>query len=124
MSEVLFTKSKPKRADVNGSPEQVFKMDDYAEYMIKVINSGNIAVKIYHPKVERDFQGDPTHIAGCPTNVQGEFSMVSIDIKMLDHFPIIDNKDDLTKSQCAKQPLPQDLRDGTPLEGQRNSNCS
>ena len=59
-------------------------------------------VKICHPTVEKNLMGETTHITGCPNNVQGEFSMIMIDIKMLNHFAIINKKDDLTKSQCAK----------------------
>ena len=58
----------------------------------------------------------PTHVTGCPTNVQDEFSMVSIDIRMLNHFGTIDRKVDLTKSQCAAQPLSQGSRKNTTWE--------
>ena len=67
-------------------------MDDHVEYITKSIGSKNIAalmgvdanfilVKICHPTVKRNLQGDPIHITGCLTNVQVEFSMASIDIK-------------------------------------------
>ena len=111
MSEVLFTKPKPKpkRKDVNGSPNQVFDMDNYVAHIINAIESKNIdvlagvdvdytTVKIHHHAVQHSPQGDPTHITHCPTNTQGEFSMVSIDIKVLDHFRIIDKKVDLHES--------------------------
>ena len=106
---MLFIESKPKRADVNRSSEQVFKIDDYISYIIKSIDSNNISaqmgidknyslVKIYHPTVERNFQGHSTHIIGCSTSVQSDFFMVSIDIKMFNHSGNTDKKLNLNKS--------------------------
>ena len=99
-------------------------MDDYFAYIFKRVDSKNIAmlmgvdahfdlVKIHFPTVECDPTGDPMHITGCPTNVQGEFSMIMINIKTLNHFTIIDTKGDLQQSQCAKQPLTTELRKDT-----------
>ena len=73
-------------------------------------------VKIYNFTVKHDLQGDSTHITGCSVNFQGEFSMVSINIKMLDHFGNIGKKVNLTESQCAEQPLPQASRKDTTWE--------
>ena len=73
------------------------------------VNTNVVLVKMYHPTVDHNLQGDPAYITGCSTNIAGEFSMVSINIKMSNHFNITDRKDDLIESQCAEQPLPQDL---------------
>ena len=74
------------------------------------VNTNHSLVKIYHSTVQCNLQGDPTHIISCPTNVQGKFSMVGIDIKMLDHFGIIDKEVGLPNSQRAAQPIPLELR--------------
>ena len=72
--------------------------------------------QIDHPTVDGRLQRDPTHIPGYSINVQGELSMVGIEIKMLNHFSIIHRKDDLPKSPCAEQPIPQVWMTDTPWD--------
>ena len=82
--------------------------------MLMGVSTNFSLVRIFHPTVEHNLQGDANHITTCSTNVQGGVSMVSIDIKMLNIFIIVDKKDDLAELQCAEHPISQALMTDTP----------
>ncbi len=78
-----FTKSFPKRADITGSPEQAFNMQDshekYLMYVLGGITAGSIAALgsiatggsfqyLYAPQIHHNLGGQPIGIVGTSSN--------------------------------------------------------
>ena len=100
-----FTKIFPKRADITGSPEQAFHMqenrDKYFKYLIGGISAGTIAAigtiapggtfqYLYAPQVRHDLGGEPVGFVGNSSNKIGEFSCVYISLSDFKFFPFVE----------------------------------
>ena len=112
-----FTMLRPRRPDVNGSDEQTWKRDDQVDYLLNGIQHGSVtallsssasgtAQYLFNPQVHRDLEGKPKEIVGNVSNVQGEFSMVTVSISALGSlFPIIDEDAKVDQSWGASHCL-------------------
>jgi len=100
-----FTKIFPKRADIMGSPEQAFHMqenrDKYFKYLIGGISAGTIAAIgtiapgstfqcLYTPQVHHDLGGEPVGFVGNSSNKIGKFSCIYISLTDFKFFPFVE----------------------------------
>ena len=87
----LFTLSKEKRPEVDGSTKQIFGQAAI-ESVIKRIDQGLLAVigmvtedarlqYLFNPQVYTDINGNPSKIVENASNEKGEFSLPEIDVK-------------------------------------------
>jgi len=99
------TKIFPKRADITGSPEQAFHMQDnrdkYFKYLIGGISAGTIAAigtiapggtfqYLYALQVHHDLGGEPDGFVGNSSNKIGEFSCIYISLREFKFFPFME----------------------------------
>jgi hypothetical protein len=100
-----FTKSFPKQADITGSPEQAFHMQDnrdkYYKYLLGGISACTIAALgtiapgssfqyLYAPQIYQNLGGEPISIVGTLSNMIGEFSCVYITLGDFKCFPFVE----------------------------------
>jgi hypothetical protein len=100
-----FTKSFPKRADITGSPEQAFNMQDSREKYLKnvlggitpgsIVALGSIATGgsfqyLYAPQIHHDLGGQPIGIGSTSSNKMGEFSCVYMNLSNFKLFPFVE----------------------------------
>jgi hypothetical protein len=99
-----FTKSFPKQADITGSPEQAFNMQDsrekYLTYVLGGITAGSIVALgsiatggsfqyLYVPQIHHDLGGQPISIVGTSSNKMGEFSCIYMNLSNFKLFPFV-----------------------------------
>jgi hypothetical protein len=97
-----FTKSFPKWADIMGSPEKAFNMQDsrekYLMYVLGGITAGSIAALgsittggsfqyLYAPQIHHDLRGQPINIVGTSSNKMGEFQLRQHEFEQFQAFP-------------------------------------
>jgi hypothetical protein len=100
-----FAKSFPKRADITGSPEQAFSMQDshqkYLTCVLGGINAGSIAALgsiatggsfqyLYAPQVHHNLGRQPIGIVGTLSNKMGKFSCVYMNLSNFKLFPFVE----------------------------------
>ncbi len=126
-----FTNSFPKRADITGSPEQAFNMQDssekYLTYVLGGINAGSIAALgsiatggsfqyLYAPQIHHDLGGQPIGIVGTSSNKMGEFSCIYMNLSNFKLFPFVEtmaSMSRLLKHTKVTQLLPEHLKHTT-----------
>ncbi len=93
----------PKRPDITGAPDQVFKFDNFLDCLIGgikgntisaigTINPGSLCTQyLYAPQIHFNLAGNPIAFIGNPSNKMGEFSLIKIDVLSICLFPY--NKD-------------------------------
>jgi hypothetical protein len=99
----FFTKLLPKRPEVTGTPDQVFFFaKDFGTMVLKLIQTKTIAALgtvtpgsttlqyLFDPMIHHDLTGVLTTIIGNPSNKQGEFSLVKVDIAYFCIFPYLE----------------------------------
>jgi hypothetical protein len=102
---IHFTKSFPKQADITGSPEQAFNMQDsrekYLTYVLGGITAGSIAALgsiatggsfqyLYVPQIHHNLGGQPIGIVGTSSNKMGEFSCIYMNLRNFKLFPFVE----------------------------------
>ena len=82
----------PQHPDITGEPDQVFKFDNFLEYLLGGIkantisaigthNAGSMCIQyLYALQVHYDLSGTPLAIIGNSSNKKGEFSLIKIDM--------------------------------------------
>ena len=135
MTADLYSKSKTRREDVKGSPEDVYLMPDYASYVVNTIRAGNVASMgstdancywshIVKPELANNVQGDPVDIVGNASNERGEYLPVRIPISSLRWFPIMGEQDILPIPSETSKSLTADHLRGGPHEGEEDVQIS
>ena len=101
-----YTASIPKRPDLTGKPEQVFKFANFMDHLIGGIRARTIAAigtvspgrlslqYLFAPQLYCDLSGNPVAIIGNCSNKPSEFTMIKIDVASIREFPYF--KDDKT----------------------------
>jgi hypothetical protein len=94
-----FTSSLPRRPDITGSPEQVFRYDNFRTALVSGIENGIIAAigtidlgsscfqYLFNPTVHRRLDGTIAAILGNSSNSIGEFSIRKVDMAAFCLFP-------------------------------------
>lgn len=87
-----YTASIPKRPDLTGKPDQVFKFTNFMDHLIGGIRAetisalgtiapGSLSLQyLYAPQLHCNLSGKPVAIVGNCSNKQGEFTMIKIDV--------------------------------------------
>ncbi len=100
-ANTTYTASFPKRPDITGAPDQVFKLDNFLDHLIggikantifaiKTINPGSLCTQFcYAPQIHFNLAGEPIAIIGNSSNKMGEFSLIKIDVTSIHLFPYI-----------------------------------
>ena len=85
-----YTDSYQKRPDITGAPDQVFKFNNFLEYLlggikantisaIGTLNSGSMCIQyLYAPQVHYDFSGTPLAIVGNSSNKKANLALLRL----------------------------------------------
>jgi hypothetical protein len=103
-TETTYVTSFPKRNDITRAPDQVFKFDNFLDYLtggiraktfaaIGTINPGSLCIQyLFAPQIHYDLSGTPITFIGNLSNKKGEFSMVKVNIESIHVFAYIKDK--------------------------------
>jgi hypothetical protein len=104
IANTTYTASFPKRPNITGAPNQVFKFNNFMDCLIGgiksntisaigTINPGSLSTQyLYAPKIYFNLAGKPIAFIGNLCNKMGECSLIKIDITSIRLFPYINNK--------------------------------
>jgi hypothetical protein len=82
-ADTTYMASFPKRPDITGAPDQVFKFDNFLDCLIggikantisviKTINQGSLCTQfLYAPQIHFNLAGNPITFIGNPSNKNG-----------------------------------------------------
>ncbi len=103
-ANTTYTASFPKRPDITGAPDQVFKLDNFLDCLIGgikantipaigTINPGSLCTQfLYAPQIHFNPAGNPIAFIGNSSKKMGEFSLIKIDVTSIRLFPYIKDK--------------------------------
>ena len=103
-TDTTFVTSFPKRNDITGAPDQVFKFDNILDHLtggirtktiaaIGTINPGSLCLQyLFAPQIHYNLSGAPIAFIGNSSNKKGEFSMVKVNVESIRAFGYIKNK--------------------------------
>lgn len=116
-----FTLSLPKRPDIVGSPDQVFRMDDFLSTLVTGIEKGMIAAigtidlgssclqYLFNLKIFHKLDGTVAAIIGNSSDMVGEFSLRKVDVASIRLFPVVGKRSRFQDSLILGEVLPADL---------------
>jgi hypothetical protein len=120
-ANTTYTASFPKRPDITGPPDQVFKFDNFLDRLIggikantisaiRTINPGSLCTQfLYAPQIHFYLASEPIAFIGNPSNKMGNFSLIKIDITSIRLFPYIKNKATMDASFNHGDDLPAEV---------------
>jgi len=120
-----FTASLPRRPDITGSAEQVFRFENFRTAFISGIEAGTIAAigtidlgseclqYLFNLKIHRKLDGTVSDIIGNSSNTVGEFSLRKVEISSLRLFPVVNLRSQFHASLTLGNDIPLQLRDAT-----------
>lgn len=120
-----FTSSLPRRPDITGSPEQVFRYDNFRTALVSGIENGIIAAigtidlgsscfqYLFNPTVHRRLDGTISAILGNSSNTIGEFSIRKVDMAAFRLFPVVNLRSAFPASVVLGANIPSMLRGDT-----------
>ena len=88
----------PKRNDITGAPNKVFKFDNFLDCLtggirantivaIETINPGSLCLLyLFVPRIHYNLSSEPIASIGNSSNKKGKFSMIKINIKSIRAF--------------------------------------
>jgi hypothetical protein len=102
-AETTYMASYPKRNDITGAPNQVFKFDNFLTHLIGgikaaiaaigTINPGSLCLQyLYDPQIYYNLSGEPIAFIGNSSNKKGKFSIIKINVKSIRAFAYIKDK--------------------------------
>jgi hypothetical protein len=103
-TNTTYMASFPKRPNITGAPDQIFKFDNFLDHLIGginantipaigTINPGSLCTKfLYAPQIHLNLAGEPIAFIGDSSNKMGEFSLIKIDVTSIHLFPYIKDK--------------------------------
>jgi hypothetical protein len=104
IADTTYTASFPKRPDITGALDQVFKSNNFLNGLIwgfkanaisaiGTINLGSLCTQyLYAPQIHFNLASDPIAFIGKSSNKKGEFSLIKIDVMSICLFPYIKDK--------------------------------
>jgi hypothetical protein len=115
----------PKRPDLTGNPDQVFKFANFMDHLIGGIRAGTIAAigtvspglltlqYLYAPTLHCNLDGKPIAIVGNCSNKPGEFTMIKIDVASIRDFPHFKDQKKMDATFTQSDTIPTDWLAGT-----------
>ena len=103
-TKTTYVTSFPKRNNITGAPDQVFKFDNFLDYLtggirantiaaIGTINPGSLCIQyLFAPQIHYNLSGTPTAFIGNSSNKKGKFSMIKINVESIRAFAHINDK--------------------------------
>ncbi len=103
-ANTTYTASFPKRPDITGASNQVFKFNNLLYHLIGgikantisaigTINPGSLCTQfLYVPQIHFNLAGEPIALIGNLSNKMGEFSLIKINVTSICLFPYIKDK--------------------------------
>jgi hypothetical protein len=103
-NDTTYTASFPKRPDITGAPNQVFKFNNFLNHLIGGIKANTISAIgtvnpvslrtqiIYAPQIHFNLAGNPIAFIGNSSNKTGEFTLIKIHVTSIRLFPYIKDK--------------------------------
>jgi hypothetical protein len=117
-----YMASFPKRPNITGAPDQVFKFNNFLDRLIGgikantistiigTINLGSLCTQfLYAPQIHFNLAGKPIAFIGNLPNKMGEFSLIKIDVTSIRLFPYIKDKATMDDSLNHGDDLPAEL---------------
>ncbi len=109
-ANTTYMASFPKRSDITGAPDQVFKLDNFLDHLIGGIKADTISRHrayltgslctqfFYAPQIHFNLAGKPIAFIGNSSNKMGKFSLIKISVASICLFPYIKDKATLDAS--------------------------
>jgi hypothetical protein len=103
-ANTTYRASFPKRPDITGAPNQVFKFNNFLDHLIGgakantistigTINPGSLCTQfLYAPQIYFNLAGKPIAFIGNSSNKMGEFSLIKINVTSICLFSYIKDK--------------------------------
>jgi hypothetical protein len=103
-TKTIYVTSFPKRNNITGAPDQVFKFDNFLDYLtggiraktiaaIGTINPGSLCIQyLFAPQIHYYLSSTPIAFIGNSSNKKGKFSMIKVNIKSIRVFVYIKDK--------------------------------
>jgi hypothetical protein len=103
-ANTTYMASFPKRPDIRGAPDQVFKFNNFLDCLIGgikantisaigTINPGSLCTQfLYAPQIHFNLAGKSIAFIGNLSNKMGEFSLIKINVMFIRLFPYIKDK--------------------------------
>jgi hypothetical protein len=116
-----YTASFPKRPNIRGAPNQVFKFNNFLDCLIggikantisaiRTINLGSLCTLFpYAPQIHFNLDGNPIAFIGKSSNKMGEFSLIKINVTSNHLFPYIKDEATMDGSLNHGDDLPAEL---------------
>jgi hypothetical protein len=123
-ANTTYTASFPKRPNITGAPDQVFKFNNFLDHLIGGIKANTISPirtinprflrtqYLYTPQIHFNLSGKPIVFIRNLSNKMGKFSLIKINVTSICLFPYIKDKvtmddslnygDDLPKESLSK----------------------
>ena len=120
-----FTSTLPLRPDITGSPEQVFRYENFLSAFISGIDNGMIAAigtidlgsrclqYLFNLKIHRRLDGTVAAIIGNSSNTVGEFTLRKVDLSSFRLFPVVGLRSSFPASMILGADIPANLRTDT-----------
>jgi hypothetical protein len=120
-ANTTYKASFPKRPNITGAPDQVFKFNNFLDrliggikantiFAIGTINPGSLCTQfLYATQIHFNLAGKPIAFIGNLSNKMGEFSLIKIDITSISLFPYIKDKGTMDNSLNHGDDLPTEL---------------
>ncbi len=122
---LTYTGSIPKRPDIAGAPNQVFKFDNFLDQLIGRIKGNTIAAigtispgslciqYFYRPQIHYDLARHLIAFIGNSSNKEGEFSLIKINVTSIRFFPYIKDKATMDSTLTHGDDFPKNLLTST-----------
>jgi hypothetical protein len=103
-ANTTYTASFPKRPDITGASNQVFKFDNFLDRLIRgikantkstigTINPGSLCNQfLYAPQIHFNLAGNPIAFIENSFKKMGKYSLIKIDVTSIHLFPYIEDK--------------------------------
>jgi hypothetical protein len=120
-ANTTYRASFPKRPDITGAPNQVFKFNNFLDRLIGgikantisaigTINPGSLCTQyLYAPQIHFNLGGEPIAFIGNLSNKMGKFSLIKINVSFIRLFPYIKDKATMDNSLKHGDDLPKEL---------------
>jgi hypothetical protein len=119
-ANTTYTAPFPKRPNIKGAPDQVFKFNNFLDHLIGGFkantistigtnNPGSLCTQyLYAPQIHFSLASKPIAFIGNSSNKTGEFSLIKIDVTSIRLFPYIKDKATMDNSLYHGDDLPRE----------------